>query len=554
MTGRAAENEQKQQLTAIGERTKHRSLNKLAKLKHHPAPGSGQNKKEEIRGEDWISRLPVDVLIPILSLLTLKEAGRTSVLSRKWRYLWTFITCRLNFDAWEYTMGVRMDLRIRSSAYARWVNQVLKLHQGPFVDEFIIRHRLKPSYYHHVDSWIKFAFEKGVKTIELDLLSDGGCRRKYTFPSLEKFWSSSNTVQDMQSYGRVTRAVGSVGFSSLTTLRLIYVDVTDEVIENFLANCPLLEELHVTFSSQLQNLKVVGVSLKLKSLEICQCLRLRVLEICAINLVSISYNGQDIRLLLTNAPALSKFSIAGSYCDSLMYKDHLDWSYLQQLERLKIKFSSKVPLFAQVYMASISFPRKFPQLCHLKQLELEMHAKFGVSLVIYTCLIKACPSLSRFAMRMLKSLADFLWKGIIMISGYLTYTWGPSYKFKESSSSKSSLSSSSSSLSSSSDEEPYDPKLNVVEEARAQASTRFQHQCLKVVELVGFIGHAKDVELASHLLEIAVSLDKLVINPRYPFYLDYPDMIMETEALERGRKCARLLETKLPPGARLVVL
>lgn len=75
----------------------------------------------------------------------------------------------------------------------------------------------------------------------------------------------------------------------------------------------------------------------------------------------------------------------------------------------------------------------------------------------------------------------------------------------------------------------------------------YQHQCLQVVELVGFIGHAKDLELVWHLLEIAVSLDKLVINPRNPYAADNPGLSMDVEELERCTKWARLLETKLPP-------
>ncbi|KAE9465646.1 hypothetical protein C3L33_02440, partial [Rhododendron williamsianum] len=95
-------------------------------------------------------------------------------------------------------------------------------------------------------------------------------------------------------------------------------------------------------------------------------------------------------------------------------------------------------------------------------------------------------------------------------------------------------------------------ELYAVREAQACASTKYRHQYLKVVELVGFIGHAKDFELASHLLEIAVSLDKLVIHPRSPYVVDNYGFV-DFEDLERRRKCARLLETKQPPEAILVV-
>lgn len=37
--------------------------------------------------KDTIQKLPDDVLVSIISLLKLKEAARTSVLSRRWRYI-----------------------------------------------------------------------------------------------------------------------------------------------------------------------------------------------------------------------------------------------------------------------------------------------------------------------------------------------------------------------------------------------------------------------------------------------------------------------------------
>ena len=58
--------------------------------------------------DDWISRLPDDLLVTILSRLTLKEAGVTSVLSRRWCYLWTNVA-GLDFDADEKLVSIAAD-------------------------------------------------------------------------------------------------------------------------------------------------------------------------------------------------------------------------------------------------------------------------------------------------------------------------------------------------------------------------------------------------------------------------------------------------------------
>ncbi|CAL9029672.1 unnamed protein product, partial [Prunus brigantina] len=54
---------------------------------------------------DSINELPHEILGSILSLLPLKEAVATSVLSRHWRYAWAWSTLTLDFDPEETSIG-----------------------------------------------------------------------------------------------------------------------------------------------------------------------------------------------------------------------------------------------------------------------------------------------------------------------------------------------------------------------------------------------------------------------------------------------------------------
>jgi hypothetical protein len=53
--------------------------------------------------------------------------------------------------------------------------------------------------------------------------------------------------------------------------------------------------------------------------------------------------------------------------------------------------------------------------------------------------------------------------------------------------------------------------------------------CLKLVELVGFVGQPIDVEYAGYLVENAVELEKIIIDPRDPLMIGWP---LDSEDIE----------------------
>lgn len=132
-----------------------------------------------------IDRLPDEILIVILSCLNLKEAVRTSIISRRWRYLWQFTSCSLELDLYEWNANCWGE----PTAFLSWVDQVVKWHQGPSVDKFIVHCQgLNDERPNRICDWIRFAMEKEVKVIDLDV----SC---HDFPNLNKFLSISGEVK-----------------------------------------------------------------------------------------------------------------------------------------------------------------------------------------------------------------------------------------------------------------------------------------------------------------------------------------------------------------------
>ncbi|CAL1362205.1 unnamed protein product [Linum trigynum] len=237
---------------------------------------------------DQISALPEVILAEILSLLTLKEAARTSVLSKRWIDLWKCVT-DLDFDAskarhairGEDEVGCDMNLLAKErNKYIKWVNQVLERHKGPKVKSFRIKFNLNSEQSNpdcDIDRWAVFAISKRVKRMEVDL--DRYCDVNVN--------AKGCCVLSEPCFNYIRTAEGLSNIRFLQSLILRYVNMRSEILEHFLCNCPLLEKLVVVCSHGLVKFKVAGSGsclplLKLQHLDVSDCDYLKEMEIhCA---------------------------------------------------------------------------------------------------------------------------------------------------------------------------------------------------------------------------------------------------------------------------------
>ncbi|XP_077215644.1 F-box/FBD/LRR-repeat protein At1g13570-like [Tasmannia lanceolata] len=122
---------------------------------------------------DLISNLPQDAIDTILMHLPIKDAARTSILSRKWRYKWVtipqivFNQVSPNFKCSKTTQRKRVKI----------VDQVLLLHKGPI-------HMFTCFYYlpacPDINRWISFLSRQGIKELILEFSNSNS----YRLPSL----------------------------------------------------------------------------------------------------------------------------------------------------------------------------------------------------------------------------------------------------------------------------------------------------------------------------------------------------------------------------------
>lgn len=241
--------------------------------------------------QDRISQLNNEILILILSLLSLMEAGRTCVLSKRWTNLWKHLRC-LHIDCEAAFKKSETLLRHLAHKTVPWVNQVLQLHQGSSVDELKIRSCLVGKDVDQVDNWVEFAMQKRVKRLELDLKGDISYYHdfKYVFPAKP--------------------------FKFLTHLSLIYVNVSCEVMKQLLSHCQLLEQICVCGSTYLYSFRVMDSPIRLKSLQISECNKLVMVKISAPNLVSFTYEGVGpyrCGISMIHAPSLVKVHLGEDF-------------------------------------------------------------------------------------------------------------------------------------------------------------------------------------------------------------------------------------------------
>ncbi|KAK8546703.1 hypothetical protein V6N12_027477 [Hibiscus sabdariffa] len=334
-----------------------------------------KKQKREFGPGDRISRLPDDVLVFILSRFPIKVAARTSLLSRRWRWLWTCIP-RLEFDSSKTLRA------IKNRAFG-------SLSISEFIDSEKVR--LVSLVNHLVESYPLPAIDKA-KSIELD------------------FSRAVDLHLPDHLYTLSPSKLGLPSSHPLTSLVLKSVKVSGKVLHNFISNSPFLERLCVEGSRSLVHLRVAGPSLHLKYLEISDCSRLRSLKLVAPNLLTLKYSGPYINIPFENVPNLTELSIRNDDDEDLIFTELQQiLTFVPQLQKLTLYIDDEVDMVTSI---------RFPLMNQLRQMKLSVCADNVDSLLFLSSWIKACPSLHRFTL----DVTTLTLRPVVEITGFVGET------------------------------------------------------------------------------------------------------------------------------------
>ncbi|XP_074302476.1 F-box/FBD/LRR-repeat protein At5g22660-like [Silene latifolia] len=224
--------------------------------------------------EDRLSSLPDDILIEILSCLPIRLAMATECLSRRWRGLWTNITC-IHIDNHKFNSSRDLDItfddiiaRITSPLIHSFSVELVNLRHTPYCVQYPKRN---PNY-----SWLRQICDQNVRQLKVTSIW------KFCHPNVTNIWKfcrqsiwkvcQPNDYYLIQSWFAlpsfiwVTQSLVSleldttltlqlpddkdpINLPNLKKLHLCSISINVESLEKLIKACPSLEELGFVYTS-----------------------------------------------------------------------------------------------------------------------------------------------------------------------------------------------------------------------------------------------------------------------------------------------------------------
>ncbi|KAL7087294.1 hypothetical protein ACP275_13G059500 [Erythranthe tilingii] len=209
-----------------------------------------------------ISDLPDSILCHILSFLpTTKNTVATSILARRWRYLWSYVP-NLIFDSDDDN-----------------IDRVLLLHKLQTIDTFRLSENVT-WLDHKLEKWISFAVNRNVRTIDVCISGIASVLPRCLFTCKTLVFLRLDSFDEVAN----VEEIGS-GFVFLPLLKKLHLnfihpesggyvkrhlppDCVDGYLPRLLSGCPVLEELVVRLNVYFYPCKISSPTIKRLTIEL----------------------------------------------------------------------------------------------------------------------------------------------------------------------------------------------------------------------------------------------------------------------------------------------
>ncbi|KAK8502103.1 hypothetical protein V6N13_038611 [Hibiscus sabdariffa] len=213
---------------------------------------------EQAKYEGLLDSLPDSILCHILSFLPTRDAVRTSVLTPRWRHLFTSSISKLDFKDCLPELGVPEE---RSESFKKFVERLLfspklqRLECFRMHDLWVVEDDFLSVY-----NWLSAALWRGVKELDVNLFE----AELWQFPTL-LFTCSSLVTLKLDIHGGELEVPTNVCLSNLRALHLSSMKFADDCsFLRLISGCPVLEVLVLfgCFINGASELNIHGLSLK----------------------------------------------------------------------------------------------------------------------------------------------------------------------------------------------------------------------------------------------------------------------------------------------------
>ncbi|XP_055828519.1 F-box/FBD/LRR-repeat protein At1g13570-like [Solanum dulcamara] len=267
-------------------------------------PPNGRNRCRSLT-PDVLSDLPNNVIDVILMLLPCKEAVRTSILSKRWRYHWCRLTkLTLDWSLWK----TENDLLNPTDKFTEIISQIFTVHEGP-LSRFtlnIVNLESCPE----IGNFIYLVLRNSIQHLVLHL----PFRKIYEMPS--SLFTCSQLRHLSLRYCSIHGRSVFQGFDKLISLKLCEVTISSELLESLISHCPLLEQLVLDIPKHLNTIEIDAPMLR-----------------------SFNFTGNISSICLKNVPLLVEVSLAGYQ----IVTEDLDFAKVfkscSAIEHLRLNFS-----------------------------------------------------------------------------------------------------------------------------------------------------------------------------------------------------------------------
>ncbi|KAL6627066.1 hypothetical protein ACP70R_030792 [Stipagrostis hirtigluma subsp. patula] len=420
-----------------------------------------------------LSDLPLEILHTIISRLPIKEAVRTSILSKHWKHVWCSRTkLEFSFKSLLYNKKSRTPCSlIDPRVFIERVNAILKQHSGIVVEKMEVDFSwLRNEHAEHIDNWLKFAIASKTKQLILDFTFLQPTEEPYSFPFQLFGASTGSHLQALKLCSVCLKQPTNINvFLNLKILELVDINITDDELKVLLSSCNVLEFIGISHCPILRSLQTSHPLNHLKHLQVSHCPLLQEIEL-NFGLITFEYEGP----LMVLAPPSTLRNVCIKSSD-----------VLSALSYIFTGLPSTVPRLEMLTLGCHEIERatllkKTIKFIYLRHLRLELNyaslPKRTTDVLDLACLLEAAPYM--------ETLEIHMWMDCNLVRYHKCHG-----------------------------------------ELRILPSQPHSH--LKVVHITGFYGQKDQVELALHILRNATALEAMKIDPKPTVAAIYVHLTLE---------------------------